>query len=96
MSTDNKAYKPSASDLDNSDESFSDDGKTRRRRKKKKEPVGGPLTTLPIVGADKRKKKRARGSRGNAEEMEYEESDEEHVSVSLQPLERDVYLMQKL
>jgi len=90
MSADNKAYKPSASDLDVSDEDVSDDGK-RRRRKKKKEPVGGPLTTLPVFGPDKRKKKRARGSKGNAEEAEYEESDEEHVSdrVSLRPLRSD-------
>ncbi|KAJ7714964.1 hypothetical protein DFH07DRAFT_369223 [Mycena maculata] len=71
MSTDNKAYKPSTSDLDNSDEDFTDDdGKQKRRKKKKKESVGGPLTTLPVAGYDKRKKKPKRGSKGNAGEVE--------------------------
>ncbi|KAJ7126907.1 hypothetical protein C8R44DRAFT_779863 [Mycena epipterygia] len=71
MSTDNKAYKPSTSDLDNSDEDFTDDdGKTRRRKKKKKETGGGPLTTLPVAGYDKKKKKPKRGSKGNAGEVE--------------------------
>ncbi|KAJ6576573.1 hypothetical protein DFH09DRAFT_363685 [Mycena vulgaris] len=71
MSTDNKAYKPSTSDLDNSDEDFTDDdGKQKRRKKKKRESVGGPLTTLPVAGYDKRKKKTKKGSKGNAGEVE--------------------------
>lgn len=71
MSTDNKAYKPSTSDLDESDEDFIDeDGKKRRRKKKKKDATGGPLTTLPVAGYDKRKKKPKRGSKGNAAEVE--------------------------
>jgi SUN domain-containing protein 1/2 len=77
MSTDNKAYKPSTSDLE-SDEDFEEDGKIKRRKKKKKEPTGGPLTTLPVAGYDKtkRKKKAKKGSKGNAGELEEEsESD---------------------
>ncbi|KAJ7030420.1 hypothetical protein C8F04DRAFT_732712 [Mycena alexandri] len=71
MSTDNKAYKPSTSDLE-SDEDFTDDegNKKKRRKKKKKEAVGGPLTSLPVAGYDKRKKKPKRGSKGNAGEVE--------------------------
>ncbi|KAJ7707624.1 hypothetical protein B0H17DRAFT_1033293 [Mycena rosella] len=79
MSTDNKAYKPSTSDLDNSDEDFTDeDGKTKRRKKKKKESVGGPLTTLPVAGYDKRKKKAKRGSKGNAGEAEEGSDSDSH------------------
>ncbi|PFH47955.1 hypothetical protein AMATHDRAFT_42594 [Amanita thiersii Skay4041] len=65
MSTDNKAYKPSLSDNDNSEYSSEDDGKGRRRRRKKKknEPLGGPLTTLPVMAADKKKKRKSRGNR---------------------------------
>ena len=76
MSVDNKAYKP-VSDGE-SDEEYSDDDKGRRRRKKKKKdgPVGGPLTTLPIMPADKRKKRRSRGGKsGTGDEGEDSESD---------------------
>ncbi|KAF8349168.1 hypothetical protein F5887DRAFT_949732, partial [Amanita rubescens] len=64
MSTDNKAYKPSISDGESSEE-YSDDGKGRRRRKKKKNDgtVGGPLTTLPIMAADKRRRRKSRGGK---------------------------------
>ncbi|KAF8627047.1 hypothetical protein AX17_006387 [Amanita inopinata Kibby_2008] len=66
MSVDNKAYKPSISDEEGSEEYTDDDGKSRRRRKKKKknETVGGPLTTLPVMAADKRKRRKSRGSKG--------------------------------
>ncbi|KAJ7455374.1 hypothetical protein B0H11DRAFT_2244648 [Mycena galericulata] len=70
MSTDNKAYKPSTSDLDSDEDFTDDDGKQKRRKKKKKESVGGPLTTLPVAGYDKRKKKPKKGSKGNAGEVE--------------------------
>ncbi|KAJ7158676.1 hypothetical protein C8R46DRAFT_1224613 [Mycena filopes] len=71
MSTDNKAYKPSKSDSE-SDEDFTDDegNKKKRRKKKKKEAVGGPLTSLPVAGYDKRKKKPKKGSKGNVREVE--------------------------
>ncbi|RDB25835.1 Spindle pole body-associated protein sad1 [Hypsizygus marmoreus] len=79
MSTDNKAYKPTLSDQDVSDEDFSDDdGKKRRRKKKKKEPTGGPLQSLPVIAADKRKRRRAKGNKGSkggdGEEEEEEQS----------------------
>ncbi|KAJ7170788.1 hypothetical protein C8R43DRAFT_1059475 [Mycena crocata] len=81
MSTDNKAYKPSTSDLDNSDEDFTDDdGKQKRRKKKKKESTGGPLTTLPVAGYDKRKKKPKRGSKGNAGEVEDGSDSDSHAT----------------
>lgn len=71
MSTDNKAYKPSNSDLEDSDEDFTDDeGKKRRRKKKKKDSTGGPLTTLPIAGYDKRKKKPKKANKGDVGEVE--------------------------
>ena len=76
MSTDNKAYRPSASDLEDDDEDFDDDGKKGRRRKKKKGPVGGPLTTLPVTNYDKKKKKKSRGSKGNTAEMDEDDESE--------------------
>ena len=78
MSTDNKAYLPSQSDLEDSDEDWEDDGKKGRRRKKKTGAAGGPLTSLPVAGYDKRKKKR-RGAKGAGAEDE-ESSDEEDPS----------------
>lgn len=80
MSTDNKAYKPSVSDIESSDEDLEDDGKVRRRKKKKKEPLGGPLTSLPVLTQDKKKKKKkAGGSKGNlaGADEEGSESDEQ-------------------
>ncbi|KAF8716375.1 hypothetical protein AX14_007095 [Amanita brunnescens Koide BX004] len=77
MSVDNKAYKPTVSDGESSEE-YSDDEKGRRRRKKKKKDgaVGGPLTTLPIMPADKKKRRRSRGGRsGTGDEGEDSESD---------------------
>ncbi|KAJ7067020.1 hypothetical protein C8F01DRAFT_1247427 [Mycena amicta] len=80
ISVDNKAYRPSNSDLENSDEDFTDDdGKKKRRKKKKKDSVGGPLTSLPVAGYDKRKKK-ARKSKGNADEMEEGSDSESHAT----------------
>lgn len=72
MSTDNKAYKPTGSDLEESDEDFEEDGKTKRR-KKKKEAVGGALTTLPVISQDKRRRKRKSNSKGNLAVAEEEE-----------------------
>lgn len=76
MSTDNKAYKPSHSDLEDSDEDYDDDDKTRRKKKKKKEPFGGPLNTLPVVSQDKRRKKRKADSKGNIQSDNEGETDD--------------------
>ncbi|KZT22035.1 hypothetical protein NEOLEDRAFT_1098422 [Neolentinus lepideus HHB14362 ss-1] len=75
MSTDNKAYRPSHSDLEVSDDDVSDEGKRRRRKKKKKEPVGGPLTTLPVTSYDKRRKKKG-GKTGGDDDVDEDESEE--------------------
>ena len=88
ISSDNKAYKPTASDLEQSDEDFVDGDRKRRRKKKRNDSVGGPLTTLPVAGYDKkrRRKKNAKGEYVEEEE-EDSESDEqskisEHVCIS--------------
>lgn len=87
MSSDNKAYQPSQSDLDESDEDYDDDGKrTRRRRATRKHgAAGGPLTSLPVTSYDKRKKKR-RGTKGNGldEEESSEEEEDTHERVAEQ------------
>ncbi|KDR76219.1 hypothetical protein GALMADRAFT_68048 [Galerina marginata CBS 339.88] len=83
MSVDNKAYKPSQSDEEESE--YSDDGKTKRRRKKKKGPVGGPLTTLPVVGSDKRRRRKGHGSKGNlGGPDEYESESDENTQMDNQ------------
>lgn len=86
--SDNKAYKPTPSDLEESDEDFVDADRKRRRRKKRNDSVGGPLTTLPVAGYDKkrRRKKNAKGEYVE-EEDDDSESDEqskisEHVCIS--------------
>lgn len=93
MSMDNKAYRPSTSDIDSeSDADVDEDGrKGRRRRAKKKELGGGPLTTLPVAGYDKRKKKKVRANRGNGQ-GEDESGSDEHAAdqVSADPL--NIYL----
>ncbi|KAF7327667.1 hypothetical protein MKEN_00346100 [Mycena kentingensis (nom. inval.)] len=87
ISMDNKAYRPSHSDLEDEDEDFTDDdGKKKKRKKKKKESTGGPLSTLPVAGYDKRKKK-ARKSKGNADEMK-EGSDSDSHATELQSAPR--------
>lgn len=74
MSTDNKAYKPSASDVDE-DEEFLDDEKGKRRKKKKrKEPVG-VVNTLPSLTYDKRKKRKGKESKGNVAGVEESEGE---------------------
>ncbi|KAI0951247.1 hypothetical protein AcW1_008338 [Taiwanofungus camphoratus] len=81
MSTDNKAYRPTVSDLEESDEDFEDDdGKRTRRKKKKSGGVGGPpLTSLPVAGYDKRKKRRKANGKvnGGGEGGEGEEDEDE-------------------
>ena len=81
ISTDNKAYRPSQSDLEQSDDEVSEDGK-RRRRKPKKNMIG-PLTTLPVIDQEKRRRRKSRtkadGAAGGEEEVEEggEEEEEE-------------------
>ncbi len=77
ISTDNKAYRPTQSDLEQSDDEVSEDGK-RRRRKPKKNMIG-PLTTLPAIDQEKRRRRRswtkADGAAGGEEEEEDSGSD---------------------
>ena len=75
MSMDNKAYRPSMSDLEESDDDFAEDGKRTRRRKSKK-GTGGPLNTLPVIQGEKRRKKR-KGGKSNGVDEEEEGSSEE-------------------
>jgi SUN domain-containing protein 1/2 len=79
ISLDNKAYRPSQSDLEDSDEDASDDGK-RRRRKSKKSMIG-PLTTLPVVGQEKRRRRR-RGTKGDGGDEEGEDKEDDSGSDS--------------
>ena len=74
ISLDNKAYRPSQSDLEDSDSDVSGDGK-RRRRKSKKNMVG-PLTTLPVVGQEKRRRRR-RGTKADGGDEDGEEKEDE-------------------
>ena len=88
ISSDNKAYKPTASDLEQSDEDFFDGDRKKRRRKKRNDSVGGPLTTLPVAGYDKKRRRRKNAKGEDIEEEEDDsETDErskisEHVRVS--------------
>ena len=73
ISVDNKAYRPSQSDLEDSDDNVSDDGK-RRRRKSRKGMIG-PLTTLPVVGQEKRRRRR-RSTKADGGDEEGEEKED--------------------
>ncbi|KAL1949308.1 hypothetical protein VTO73DRAFT_8189 [Trametes versicolor] len=99
ISTDNKAYRPTMSDLDESDEDFEDENgkRTRRKKAKKTGPAGGPLTSLPVAGYDKRRKKR-RGTKANGEPREdgdEGESSEEEDQISEQRSRRSVTPVQR-
>ena len=96
ISVDNKAYRPSMSDLEESDEDFEEDGKRTRRKKKKGGPAGGPLTTLPVAGYDRRKKKKKGAKENGAAEGEEEESSEEESRASEQVRSLVVPLPRKL
>ncbi|KAM6490512.1 hypothetical protein JOM56_013855 [Amanita muscaria] len=90
MSIDKKAYQPSPSDDEGSEE-WSDDGKGRRRMRKKKkhEPLGGPLTTLPVMSADKRKRRKSKGKTGEEDGgSESEENVTERASNSRSSIPR--------
>ncbi len=73
VSADNKAYRPTQSDLEQSDDEVSDGGK-RRRRKSKKNMVG-PLTTLPVIDQERKRRRRSRTKVDGVEEGEDEEAD---------------------
>lgn len=80
MSVDNKAYKPPRDSEDESE--WSDGGKTKRRKRKlKKGPAGGPLSTLPVVSADKRRRRKGHGSTGNIFEEDDESKSEDDTQV---------------
>ena len=66
ISADNKAYRPTQSDLEQSDDDVSEEGK-RRRRKARKSMIG-PLTTLPVIDQEKRRRRRSRTKADGAEE----------------------------
>lgn len=98
ISTDNKAYKPSASDVEDDDDEFSDDGKGRRRRKKKKKEAVGLVNTLPSLNYDKRKRRKGKGVKGNVGETgeadpgEAEESDGEGSESDGQTTDKVMYI----
>ncbi|KAI0694602.1 hypothetical protein BC835DRAFT_1415220 [Cytidiella melzeri] len=75
ISVDAKAYKPTVSDMEESDGELEEDGKRTRRKKGKKGTAGGHLTSLPVVGYDKRRKGR-KGTRENGAEEDGENGDE--------------------
>ncbi|KAF4597235.1 hypothetical protein EYR40_007687 [Pleurotus pulmonarius] len=77
ISVDNKAYKPSQSDLEQSDSDFEDDGRKRRKKAKKGGPHGGPLNSLPVTQYDKRKRRKSKGGKGGAEGEEEGSAGEE-------------------
>lgn len=80
MSTDNKAYRPTASDLEaSSEEDDDDDERKGRRRKSKKKDVGGSLPNFPVVQYDKKKRRKARGDKGNGSVEEERSVSDEHV-----------------
>ena len=63
ISLDNKAYRPTVSDEEEESEEESDDDRRGRRRKKKRESGGGPLTNMPSIQYDKRRKRKGRTGR---------------------------------
>ena len=72
IASDNKAYKPTMSDLDESESDYSSDdgGRSKRRKARKGANGGGPLRTLPVAGYDKRRKRRVDGAEVEEEEDE--------------------------
>ncbi|KAF9223676.1 hypothetical protein BS17DRAFT_111913 [Gyrodon lividus] len=93
MSLDNKAYRPSMSDLEESDDEVSDDGKKRRKKIKKKDLGGGPLTSLPIAGYEKRRRKK-KGTRATeagegGEDEDSSSGSEQHSSAQRASVSRE-------
>ncbi|KAG9315214.1 hypothetical protein JVU11DRAFT_4344 [Chiua virens] len=86
ISLDNKAYRPSKSDLEESDDQVSVDGKKRRKKIKKKDLGPGTLTSLPVAGYDKRRRRKKGAKSGEADpddaedDLESSIDSEQHVS----------------
>ncbi|KAK0450224.1 hypothetical protein EV421DRAFT_2051445 [Armillaria borealis] len=74
MSSDNKAYKPTQSDMEDSDEEFVDDDNRKRKTKKKD---AGRVTTLPTISETKRRKKKPKSSKSTVAGEESEDGEEE-------------------
>ncbi|KAL0954991.1 hypothetical protein HGRIS_003917 [Hohenbuehelia grisea] len=72
ISVDNKAYKPSVSDLELSDEEFSE----KRRKRRKKKGTDGRVTSLPKVDYGTSRRKGGRGKTGGGAQDEDSESDD--------------------
>ncbi|KAG6813396.1 hypothetical protein H0H92_011373 [Tricholoma furcatifolium] len=94
LSVDNRAYKPTLSDEESDDEDNDSDGKTRKRKKKKREPAGA-MNNLPVISADKRKKRKSKSKKDTSGELDGDEgtgSDEESIDqpsrTSLRPSDR--------
>lgn len=84
ISMDYRAYKPTASDVESDDDDYSDDDKRRRRRRKKRnEPVGGPLTTLPVLSADRKKKRKSKGVKNGLDDQDQEDSESDEPSIEI-------------
>ncbi len=81
ISADNKAYKPSMSDLEDDDEDFADDDNGRKRRAKKKEV--GRVSNLPTIGETRRRKKKPKTPKA-AGQPESADEEEEDVRMSFQ------------
>jgi SUN domain-containing protein 1/2 len=73
ISADNKAYRPTQSDLEQSDDEVAEEGK--RRRKKTRKSMIGPLTTLPVIDQEKRRRRRSRTKADGVEEVEEDEAE---------------------
>jgi len=73
ISADNKAYRPTQSDLEQSDDEVAEEGK-RRRRKARKNMIG-PLTTLPVIDQEKRRRRRSRTKADGVEEADEDEAE---------------------
>jgi SUN domain-containing protein 1/2 len=73
ISADNKAYRPTQSDLEQSDDEITEEGK-RRRRKARKNMIG-PLTTLPVIDQEKRRRRRSRTKADGVGEADEDEAE---------------------
>lgn len=85
MPLDNRAYEPPVSEVESTDDDYSDEDKRRKRRKKKKNDlVGGPLTTLPVLSTDRKKKRKNRGNMSDVtgqDDEENESADESSIEL---------------
>ncbi|KAG8213106.1 hypothetical protein J3R82DRAFT_11503 [Butyriboletus roseoflavus] len=68
------------SDLEESDDQISDDGNKRRKKIKKKDLGPGTLTSLPVAGYDKRRRRRKGTKSGEAELDEAEDDQESSIT----------------